>query len=142
MRKHAAYTLYKRVLPSGDVVFYYQSYDQDGRRLPGRSTGQSTKSAAKAYCDMLLKEGLLWDGEQVCKIPLFKDYAKGWWETATPAISPSMLIPPMKLPRCRRDLRICARQAGTGGRYQPELYQAGEFASAQSYLALLQKYAA
>jgi len=83
MRKHAAYTLYKRVLPSREVVFYYQSYDPDGRRLPGRSTGQSTRSAAKAYCDMLLKEGLLWDGEQTCKIPLFKDYAKGWWDFTT-----------------------------------------------------------
>jgi integrase len=65
------------------MVYYYQSYDQEGRRLPGRSTGKSNKTAARAYCDRLLAEGFLFNGEQTFKIPLFKDFAKGWWDFET-----------------------------------------------------------
>jgi integrase len=64
-------------------VFYYQSYDELGRRLPGRSTGKSTKTAARAFCDALLAKGFLFNGEQVTKVPLFRDYAKGWWDFDT-----------------------------------------------------------
>ena len=60
-----AYTLYKRKLEGkrkdkGDkVVWYYQTYDSQGRRTVGRSTGKATKGEAAQYCDELLREGKL-----------------------------------------------------------------------------------
>jgi integrase len=83
MRARSAYSVYRRVLPSGEVVYYYQTYDDEGRRLPGRSTGKGTRTAARAYCDGLLKEGLMGTGEENRRVPLFKDFAKGWWVLET-----------------------------------------------------------
>jgi len=79
MRSKNSFTVYPRTLPGGKVVWYYQTYDADGRRLAGRSTGKATKTAAKAYCEQLMREGLLGTGEENKRFPLFKDYAKGWW---------------------------------------------------------------
>ena len=48
------YSLYKR----GDY-WYYRTYDIAGLRTSGKTTGQTSKSAAKAYCDKLYLEGRL-----------------------------------------------------------------------------------
>jgi len=74
--------VYRRRLPSGKVVYYYQTYDEDGRRTPGRSTGQTTKTAARAYCVGLLKAGKPL-AEKIVKTPTFAEYAKGWWDFDT-----------------------------------------------------------
>jgi len=82
MRYREDFSLYRRRLPSGKSVFYYQTYDENGKRTPGRSTGQTTKTTARAYCNGLLKDGKLRPSEQV-KAPTFAEYAKGWWEYDT-----------------------------------------------------------
>ncbi len=81
MRLRETYSLYERKLKSGKTVFYYQCYDEDGKRICGHSTGQRTKTAARNYCNKLYREGLLLP--QKGKIPTFEEFAKGWWEWGT-----------------------------------------------------------
>jgi hypothetical protein len=59
MRLKEAFSLYKRKLVSGKVVFYYQAYDGQGRRVCGQSTGKTNKTAAREYCNELLRLGKL-----------------------------------------------------------------------------------
>jgi hypothetical protein len=54
-RIKASYTLYPRPRKNGKPVWYYQTYDEKGRRTPGRSTGTTKKTEAQAYCDALLR---------------------------------------------------------------------------------------
>jgi hypothetical protein len=82
MRYKEAFSLYKRKLRSGKVIFYYQLYDDDGNRICGHSTGKSTKSAAREYCHALLREGRLLPKDQM-RIPNFAGFAKGWWDFET-----------------------------------------------------------
>ncbi len=65
-------------MKSGKVIWYYQTYDENGRRTNALSTGQTTKSAAKAMCRKLEKEDKLIPtrGSRM----LFRDYAKDWWD--------------------------------------------------------------
>jgi integrase len=64
---------------SGKVVFYYQTYDEDGRRICGHSTGERTKTAARAKCTLLFRNGKLLPREQK-KLMTFEEFAQGWWE--------------------------------------------------------------
>jgi hypothetical protein len=81
MRVKDDFTLYRRKLASGIVVFYYQCYDADGKRLCGHSTGKTTKSEARKECIRLLAAGLLIPAKQ--KMPTFVKYAEGWWDFET-----------------------------------------------------------
>ena len=78
MKIHNDFTLYFRVVPSGKRVVYYYAYDGDGRRLFGKSTGETTLTAARRKCNRLLKEGLLAPRRDY--VPTFAEYAVGWWE--------------------------------------------------------------
>jgi integrase len=62
------------------MVFYYQCYDEKGRRQYAKSTGKTKKTEAVLYCMGLFKEGLLIPEQ---KAPTFGEYSKGWWETET-----------------------------------------------------------
>jgi len=53
------FTLYKRPNSSGKPVYYYRTYDENGNRTAGRSTGMTSKGAAEDYCMDLYKEGKL-----------------------------------------------------------------------------------
>jgi integrase len=81
MKIHNDFTLYFRVVPSGKRVVYYYAYDAGGRRLFGRSTGETTLTAARRKCNQLLKEGLLVPNRDY--IPTFAEYAVGWWDWET-----------------------------------------------------------
>jgi integrase len=81
MRVKDDFTLYRRKLASGIVVFYYQCYDADGKRLCGHSTGKTTKTEARKECIRLLQQGLLIPAKQ--KMPTFAEYAEGWWDFET-----------------------------------------------------------
>jgi integrase len=94
MRLRETFTLYERKLKSGKSVFYYQIYDDDGNRLCGHSTGKRTKTAARNYCNQLLREGRLMP--QARDIPTFEVFAKGWWEWDT--------CPYLKKRRGRREI--------------------------------------
>jgi integrase len=61
------------------VVFYYRTYDEDGRRTVAHSTGETTRTAAVKKCNTLMREGKLLPKAQV-RIPTFAEYAQGWWE--------------------------------------------------------------
>ena len=77
MRIKENFTVFPRVLRSGLVVFYYQCYDNKGRRQNARSTGQTKKTEAKAFCMRLFKEGLLIPEQ---KVPTFLEFTKDWWD--------------------------------------------------------------
>jgi hypothetical protein len=57
MKIHNDFTLYWRVFPSGKRVVYYYAYDENDMRQMGRSTGETTMTAARVKCNRLLKEG-------------------------------------------------------------------------------------
>ena len=80
MRIKATFTLFKRTIPSGRQVYYYQCYDQKGRRQFAKSTGKSLKTEANEYCLMLFKDGLLIPEQ---KKPTFAEFSAGWWDLET-----------------------------------------------------------
>ena len=53
MRVTEPYTIFTRTLPSGKTVFYYQFRDAEGRRSHAKSTGCTTLSAARRFCQKL-----------------------------------------------------------------------------------------
>jgi integrase len=81
MKIHSNYTLYSRVVPSGKRVYYYYAWDENNVRRGGWSTGQSSVTAARLYCDKLLKAGKLIPNSGF--MPTFAEYARGWWEWET-----------------------------------------------------------
>jgi hypothetical protein len=82
MRVKEAFSVFPRKLKSGKVVFYYQCYDENGNRSSGLSTGQTTKTTARAYCMRLYREGTLFPSAKQ-HIPTFEEYAKSWWDWDT-----------------------------------------------------------
>ena len=81
MKIHNDFTLYFRVVPSGKRVVYFYAYDENGKRLHGRSTGETTLTAARIKCNRLFKDGVL--AAKKNYMPTFAEYAKGWWEWDT-----------------------------------------------------------
>lgn len=76
MRTSKPFVVFKRILPSGKVSYYYQARLPDGSRTNPRSTGAHTKNAAERYCNELYRKG-----ELIPKPTLkFKDYAENWWD--------------------------------------------------------------
>lgn len=77
MRYREPFTVFKRTMKSGKIIWYYQTYDEENRRTTARSTGQTSKSAARSICYQLMKEDKL--------IPkskgnmTFAEYAENWW---------------------------------------------------------------
>jgi integrase len=59
--KMSYYTLYWR---KDSGRYYYRTNNQDGTRSTGRSTGQKTKAKANDYCQRLIAEGRLWEGDE------------------------------------------------------------------------------
>ena len=74
-RYRQKFTIYPRKLNSGKTVYYYRTYDEFGRRTTPKSTGQTSKTAANAFCQKLLEEGNLLP----TKSNLFGNYASDWW---------------------------------------------------------------
>jgi len=81
MKIHNDFTLYFRVVPSGKRVVYYYAYDENGKRLYGKSTGETTMTAARVKLNRLFKEGALVQKKN--GMPTFAEYAVGWWEWET-----------------------------------------------------------
>gem|GEM_PF-276698 len=80
MRIREDFTVFPRSLKSGLVVFYYQTYDDKGNRQNARSTGQTKRTEARAYCMRLFKKGLLIPEQRA---PTFGEFSKGWWNAET-----------------------------------------------------------
>jgi integrase len=77
MRIKAAFSVFPRKMPGGKVIYYYQCYDGNGRRINGHSTGKTARTAAVAYCMDLYRDGNLIPRN---KVPAFEEYARGWWD--------------------------------------------------------------
>jgi integrase len=92
MRIRESYGLYLRHLPSGRGIYYYRTYDLRGKRTCGHSTGETTRTAAREYCNRLLREDRLLgfadpvsDRPGKAPVPRFKDFALGFWDFQTSA---------------------------------------------------------
>ena len=57
MRVTEPYTIFPRTLSSGKTVYYYQFRDDAGHRSSAKSTGCTTLSSAKRFCQKLYNEG-------------------------------------------------------------------------------------
>ena len=75
---HNDFTLYTRKVPSGKAVVYYYAYNDDGERLGPWSTGQTTKTAGRNYCNALIRRGLLVPG--IKGMTTFEVYAADFWD--------------------------------------------------------------
>jgi integrase len=79
MRYKELFTVYPRKLKTV-TVFYYQCYDNNGKRICGHSTGQRTKTAAKTYCMELYRAGKLIPDKKPVS---FAEFSDGWWNIKT-----------------------------------------------------------
>jgi len=79
MRYKEPFTIYPRKLKNV-TVFYYQCYDNNGKRICGHSTGQRTKTGARSYCMELYRNGKLIPESKPVS---FAEFARGWWDTKT-----------------------------------------------------------
>ncbi len=77
MRYREPFTVFPRKMKSGLVVWYYQTYDNKNRRTTARSTGQTSKGAARVYCNKLFKEGTLVPNR--ANAITFEKYSVNWW---------------------------------------------------------------
>lgn len=64
------YSLFKR-----GKYWYYRTYDISGIRTTAHTTGQTSKNAAKAYCDDLFIQGALWQTNKT-----FGEYAEHFYD--------------------------------------------------------------
>ena len=72
-KKKGKYSLYER-----DGYFYYRTYDQQGKRTSGRSTHQTSQSAARTFVENLIAKGPL----PIKGDPTFGTFTENWfvWE--------------------------------------------------------------
>lgn len=62
--------VFKRTMPSGRKIYYYQTYKPDGMLTTAKSTGCTQRKLAVNYYQKLLLEGKLWAGSNMS----FKQY--------------------------------------------------------------------
>ena len=72
------FSLYFRKVPSGKRVYYYYTYDDEGKQIGPWTTGQTTKTAARVFCNDLIRKGLLVPG--VKGMTTFGAYAAEFWD--------------------------------------------------------------
>ena len=72
------FTLVSRTIPGGKKVIYYYARDKQGSRKGPWSTGCINKTAARNYCNLLLKNDALIPDK--IKVITFGDYSVGFWE--------------------------------------------------------------
>ncbi|GHT91326.1 hypothetical protein FACS1894140_1710 [Spirochaetia bacterium] len=77
MRSKAVFTVFARKLVSGKVVYYYQCYDDYGKRLNAHSTGMAKKTQAVSFCMDLFRVGKLIPR---LRVPSFGEYCLNWFD--------------------------------------------------------------
>jgi integrase len=75
---HNDFTLFLRTYPNGKKVYFYYTYDGNGRRRGPWTTKSLTKTAARNYCHGLIKNGALIPDRR--KAVTFGEYAAGFWD--------------------------------------------------------------
>lgn len=79
MRLREPFIVYPRTLDSGKKVFYYQAYDEKNRRIAPRSTGQTSKTRARLWCQEQLKAGTLIPEREEDRVPTLEEFGKEVW---------------------------------------------------------------
>ena len=69
------FNLYKRPSKKYRYLWHVRFYDEEGNRLAGRSTGQTSKSVAETWSHEQLKRGLVSPPKDIT----FGRYAENWW---------------------------------------------------------------
>jgi integrase len=78
---HNDFTVFLREYPNGKKVFFYYAYDRDGVRRGPWTTKSLTKTAARNYCNALLRSGgLIPDKKPVIT---FGELAEGFWDRSS-----------------------------------------------------------
>jgi oligoribonuclease NrnB/cAMP/cGMP phosphodiesterase (DHH superfamily) len=72
------FSLYFRKVPSGKRVYYYYTYNDEGEQIGPWSTGQTMKTAARKYCNDLIRKGILVPG--IKGMTTFEAYAADFWD--------------------------------------------------------------
>lgn len=80
MRVTEPYTIFKRTLPSGKKVYYFQFRDENGLRSAAYSTGTDKLAQARRICQKLYNEGKF----QKNTATLFKTFANGFFNDESP----------------------------------------------------------
>jgi len=75
MRYKKPFTLYSRKIKGGKRVFYYRTYDENGRRTFGKSTGETNRARAEQYVADQIRKGELIPKKEMT----FARYAEDWW---------------------------------------------------------------
>ena len=81
MRYRELFTVFPRTMKSGRKVYYYQTYDEEGRRTCAKSTGMIHARDARMYCMKLFRAGLLGVTEK--RTPTMEEFSRGWWDVST-----------------------------------------------------------
>ncbi len=76
------YIVFPRTLKSGRKVYYCQFRKEDGTRSAGRSLGTTNRVEAERRARKLWREGFF-EEEGRYKSPLFKDFAKGFFDPSS-----------------------------------------------------------
>ena len=79
MRLREPFIIFPRKIPSGNLVVYYQTYDPQGKRTWARSTGKSTKTAARTFCINLMKDGKLIPEAAPVRVPTLSEFGATFW---------------------------------------------------------------
>ena len=93
MRYHEPFTLLPRKMPATGkrkkplIVWYYRTRTEDGQRTTAWSTGQTSKSAARAHCRKLEQAGELIPRRDPAppRAQTFADLAQGFWTWQPPS---------------------------------------------------------
>lgn len=72
---HKPFNLYRRPTRNGKCIYYVQFYDDTGKRLTAKSTGQTSKAAAESWAYEQLKNGHIITKKNIT----FGQYARDWW---------------------------------------------------------------
>ena len=75
MRYKEPFTLFPRKTKNGKDIWYFRTYDESGARTTARSTGRTSKTAARQYVVDILTSGNILPK----KNPTFKEYVQDWW---------------------------------------------------------------
>jgi integrase len=75
---HNDFTLFMRTYPNGTKVVFYHAYDDNDRRVGPWTTKCKNLTAARNYCNKLLKAGELVPDKK--PITTFAEFAEGFWD--------------------------------------------------------------
>ena len=71
-RHKQPWTIFRR---KGSRYYYYQTYDENGRRTAERSTGETSRARAEEYLRKLDREGRIVPKPRTT----FREFARDWW---------------------------------------------------------------